>query len=152
MYLDFRRSKNKHQHQSHNFTAEHAPAHLLVCFLHESLHVVVDLDHFLIGLLDIASYAIKCYILLSSLSLEILCLSLDDISLGQDSINNLILLSNMILLLLKDLLVVKVACVWILSIFFPLVANHGLLFICHSRLLVGNVLVVGGLRSSGILL
>jgi len=106
VYLDCRPSKNKHQYQDHNFTAEHSPAHLLIGFLHESLHVVVDLDHFLIGLLNIVGYAIQCHILLSSLSLEILRLSLDDISLCKDSINNLVLLANVILLLLQDLLVV----------------------------------------------
>jgi hypothetical protein len=99
-------SENKHEHKSHDFAAKKAPAHLLVRLLHEPLHVVVNLDHFLVCLFDVVGHAVQRHILLTCLRLEILGLALDHVRLCEDTVNDLVLLADVLLLLLKDLLIV----------------------------------------------
>ena len=101
----------------------------MIRFLHQPLHIVVNLHHLLISAFDIIAKLVKRLILVISFGFEVLCLSLDHIGRRYNFINFLVLFANVSFLLIEHLTCIQVACVVILIVFAALRSNKWLLLV-----------------------
>ena len=94
----------KEQEQECNFAAQHTIAHLLVGLLHQPLHVVVDLDHLGVGVINVTCQSIQLLVLVAQFSTRVLSLPRDNSRDSNQLINLPVLLIHVPSLLLENLL------------------------------------------------